>query len=100
MSDTTFVAGDLVTTTWKRARNPKTTITTWGADYVVVGRSWMEKGDWVGDGTDAKYPDFECVPLVQVMAGDSLSDFMKFWGDKVEIVFADVADVDALRVTS
>jgi hypothetical protein len=65
-------------------------------DYVVIHDPWTEAGDYIGDSTEAKHADWTCVPVVAVIDTDketSLDGFMRFWGDKTAIHFANADDL-------
>jgi hypothetical protein len=75
--------------------------------YVVIGEPWNEPGEYVGDGTENKHPDWTCIPLVNshpiatALSHVRLSDngiraFVKYYGDDAEIAFADVADIEVI----
>jgi len=78
--------------------------------YVVIGETWNEPGEYVGDGTENKHPDWACVPLVNyhqtAIAMDyarrysipGIRAFVKYYGDEAEIAFADVADIEVIPV--
>jgi hypothetical protein len=82
-------------------------------EYIIVAQSWIEPGEYVGDGTDARYPDWTCVPLVRVLDADVAFDyerehngqldeiraFIRYYGEETLLVFADVADLEIVGDT-
>jgi hypothetical protein len=75
--------------------------------HVVIGEPWNEPGAYIGDGTDDRYPDWTCIPLVNshpiavAMEHGRKKDtgiraFVKYYGDEAEIAFADVADIEVI----
>jgi hypothetical protein len=99
-----FAIGQLVRTKSSRSFNLASDIKRHGY-FVVLAASWIEPGEYIGDGTENRNPDWTCMPVVEqhisaraAVYGNThgnvgIRAFVDYYGHGAKIMFADVSDL-------